>query len=89
MMQEDRFDRIIAFLLGASYSILIVGALIIFKFFSSFGLIFSFFMTILYIILALFLILTLDAFQINRQKLVEEKKQTKLLEKLVDLKDKK
>jgi len=43
-------------------------------------------MTILYIVLALFLILTLDAFQINRKRLEEEKKQTKLLEKLVDFK---
>ena len=85
-MQKDKFDRIIAFLLGASSSILILGGFITFKFFSSFGLSFSFFMTILYIVLALFLILTLDAFQINRKRLEEEKKQTKLLEKLVDFK---
>jgi Ca2+/Na+ antiporter len=85
-MQKDKFDRIIAFLLGASFSILILGAFITFKLFSSFGLSFSFFMTILYVVLALFLILTLDAFQINRKRLEEEKKQTKLLEKLVDFK---
>jgi uncharacterized membrane protein len=85
-MQKDKFDRIIAFLLGASSSILTLGAFITFKLFSSFGLSFSFFMTILYIVLALFLILTLDAFQINRKRLEEEKKQTKLLEKLVDFK---
>jgi predicted lipid-binding transport protein (Tim44 family) len=85
-MQEDKFDRIIAFLLGASYSILVIGVLIIFKLFSSFGFIISFFITILYIIFALFLILALDAFQINRQRLEEEKKQTKLLEKIESFK---
>ena len=81
-MQKDKFDRIISFLLGASWAIVLFGALIIFKYFLILGLGLSLFITILYIILSLFMILTLDAFAVNRQKLAEAKKQTKLLEKI-------
>jgi len=81
-MQKDIFDRIISFLLGASWSLAILGALIIFKTFIFLGLIFSIFITIFYIFIVLLLILLLDSFSINRQRLEESKKQTELLEKL-------
>ncbi|WP_455755780.1 hypothetical protein [Sulfurimonas sp.] len=81
-MQRDRFDRIISFLLGASWAIVFFGALITFKSFLFLGLGLSLFITLLYILVSLFMILGLDAFAINRQKLVEMKKQTKLLEKI-------
>ena len=81
-MQKDIFDRIISFLLGASWAIVFFGALLTFKIFSVLGLGFSFFITISFVLVSLFLILALDAFAINRQKLVEMKKQTKLLEKI-------
>ena len=81
-MQEDKFDRIISFLLGASWAIVIFGALITFKSTLFFGLGLALFLTILYIVTSLFMILALDAFSINREKLQEAKKQTKLLEKL-------
>ena len=81
-MQKDRFDRIISFLLGASWAIVIFGALITFKSFYILGLGLAVFLTILYIITSLFMILALDAFAVNRQRFEEAKKQTKLLEKI-------
>ncbi len=81
-MQKDIFDRIISFLLGASWAIVFFGALITFKLFSFLGLSLALFITVLFIVISLFMILALDAFAINRQKLQEIKKQTKLLEKI-------
>ena len=85
-MQKDKFDRIISFLLGASWAIVIFGALITFKSTFIFGFSLSLFITILYIITSFFMILALDAFAINRQRLQESKKQTKLLEKITNAK---
>ena len=82
-MQKDKFDRIISFLLGASWAIVIFGALITFKIFLFLGLSTSVFLTLLFIITSLFMILALDAFAINREKLEEAKKQTKLLEEII------
>lgn len=81
-MQKDKFDRIISFLLGASWAIIIFGALITFQLFSFLGFSLALFVTITFIVISLFLILTLDAFVVNRDRLEEAKKQTKLLEKL-------
>ena len=81
-MQKDRFDRIISFLLGASWAIALLGALVVFKTFIFLGPIFSIFLTILYIFFILLLILALDAFSVNRERLEESKKQTKLLEQI-------
>ena len=81
-MQKDIYERIISFLLGASWAIVFFGALITFKIFIVYSLIFAVILTIAYIILSLFLVLLLDAFLVNKQRLQEAKKQTKLLEKL-------
>ncbi len=81
-MQKEKFDRIISFLLGASWAIVIFGALITFKSTIFFGLALALFFTILYIITSLFMILALDAFSINRQRLKELQKQTQLLEQI-------
>ncbi|DAB29016.1 MAG TPA: hypothetical protein CFH84_11740 [Sulfurimonas sp. UBA12504] len=81
-MQKDMFERIINFLLGASWAIVLFGALITFKIFFVLGFGLAFFITILYIVLSLFLILALDAFLVNKERLEEAKKQTKLLEKI-------
>jgi len=70
-------------LLGASWAIVIFGALITFKIFLFLGLSTSVFLTLLFIITSLFMILALDAFAINREKLEEAKKQTKLLEEII------
>lgn len=81
-MQKDIFDRIISFLLGASWAIVFFGALITFKIFMVLGFGLALFATILFIIFSLLIILALDAFSINRQRLAESKKQTELLEKI-------
>ena len=81
-MQKDNFEKILNFLLGASWAIVLFGALITFKLFSSFGLALAIFLTILYIFISLFLILALDFFKVNKQRLEEAKKQTQYLEKI-------
>ncbi|EQB40715.1 hypothetical protein M947_00250 [Sulfurimonas hongkongensis] len=81
-MQKDKFDRIISFLLGASWAIVVFGALITFKLFLFLGFSLALFITVLFVVVSLFMILALDAFAINRQKLQEAKKQTELLEKI-------
>lgn len=81
-MQKDRFDRILSFLLGASWAIVFFGALITFKSLLVLGLGLAIFSTTLFIFVGLFLILGLDALAVNREKLKEIQKQTKLLEKI-------
>ncbi len=81
-MQKDIFERITSFLLGASWAIVIFGALIVFKTLLILGFGLSLFITLLYILVSLFLILLLDAFLVNKQRLAEAKKQTLILEKL-------
>ena len=81
-MQETNFHRIVSFLLGASWAVVLFGALITFKSFLFLGFFTAVFFTICFIFFALFMILALDAFVINRQRLQESKKQTKLLEEL-------
>lgn len=81
-MQEITFHRIVSFLLGASWAIVLFGALITFKSLLFLGFFTAIFFSLFYIFFALFMILALDAFVINRQRLEETKKQTKLLEEL-------
>jgi Ca2+/Na+ antiporter len=81
-MQKDIYERIISFLLGASWAIVIFGALITFKIFISFSLVLAIVMSLFYILFSLFLILLLDALSVNKRRLEEAKKQTKLLEKI-------
>jgi len=81
-MQKDKFDRIISFLLGASWAIVFFGALITFKLFLFLGFSLALFITVVFIVVSFFLVLGLDSFAINRQRLEEAKKQTELLEKI-------
>jgi predicted nucleotidyltransferase len=81
-MQKDIYEKIISFLLGASIAIILFGAIVTFKIFIHLSLILAIFATLLYIIVTLFLVLTLDAFQVNKERLKEAKKQTELLEKI-------
>jgi hypothetical protein len=81
-MQKDIYERIISFLLGASWAIVLFGALITFKLFISLSLVLAIFSTLLYIVVSLFTVLALDAFMVNKERLKEAKKQTKLLEKI-------
>jgi len=82
-MQKDIYEKIIGFLLGASWAIVLFGALFTFKIFINFGIIIAIFTTVVYIFVSLFLILAIDAFLVNKQRLQEAKKQTELLEKIL------
>ncbi|MBL0708879.1 MAG: hypothetical protein JJW00_07530 [Sulfurimonas sp.] len=82
-MQKDIFDRIIGFLLGASWAVVLFGALLTFKTFIVFGFWFSLFLTFISLFLSLFIVLAIDAFSVNRKRLQESKKQTILLERLL------
>jgi len=81
-MQKDLYDRIISFLLGASWGIILFGAFLTFQFSILFGLPLAIFATIIYLIISLFLLLLLDALSVNKKRLEEAKKQTHLLEKI-------
>ena len=81
-MKPDAFERIIRFLLGASFGIVLFGAISIFFIFFSFGLSIAFLATLFFIIVSLFLVLLLDAFLVNKERLKEMQKQTKLLEEI-------
>ncbi len=81
-MQKDIYEKIISFLLGASWAIVLFGALITFKIFIVYSLVFAIISTLFYIFFSLFLILILDALLVHKQRLQEAKKQTKLLEKI-------
>ena len=81
-MQKDIFDRIISFLHGASWAVIVFGALITFNLFLFLGFSISLFITIVFVIISLFMVLSLDAFSVNKKRLEEAKKQTKLLEKI-------
>jgi len=85
-MQKDKFDRIISFLLGASWAIVIFGALITFKLLSFLGFSLALFFTMIFIVISFFMVLALDAFSINRKKYEETQKQTKLLEEILSRK---
>ncbi len=81
-MRETTFHRIVSFLLGASWAIVFFGALITFKSLLFLGFFTAVFFTIFFVFMSLFMILALDAFIVNRKRLEETKKQTKLLEDL-------
>ncbi|MDX9813273.1 MAG: hypothetical protein RBS91_01245 [Sulfurimonadaceae bacterium] len=78
-MQKERFEKLVSFLLGASWAIIIFGSIIVFNLFYFLGFILSLFITVTFIVFSLFLVLLLDAFVVNRQKLYELQKLTKLL----------
>jgi len=81
-MKQSLFDKLISFLFGASWAVIVFGALITFKILSPLGFIIAFVAILIFLILSFLVVLILDAFAINRQKLQEMKKQTKLLEEI-------
>jgi len=88
-MKEDSFYRVLNFLVGASWAFILLGAALTFKFFIFFNLLTAIFATFIYIFFSLFFVLLLDAFIVNKQRLNETKKQTKLLELIASKLEKK
>ena len=81
-MQKDIYEKIIGFLLGASWAIVLFGALLTFKIFIHLGVALAVFSTVVFVFVSLFFVLAIDAFLVNKQRLHEAKKQTELLEKI-------
>jgi hypothetical protein len=86
-MQKDIFFKIINFLLGASWAIVLFGALLTFKIFLFSGILLATFFTIFYIFFSLFFILILDALVVHKEHLEEVKKHNQLLEELLKQKE--
>ncbi len=83
-MKRSLFDKIISFLLGISWTFIVLGAFIIFKIFLFMGVSTALFFSILFILLGLFFILLLETMLTYRERLEESKKQTRLLEEIRD-----
>ncbi len=83
-MKHDAFTRLLHLLLGASWAFVLLGAWLTFKTFIVFGFSTAVFITFIYIFFALFIVLALDSFATNKQRLHEAKKQTEILEKILD-----
>ncbi len=81
-MERTTFDKLLHFLLGASWAVVLMGALLVFKIFFYFGIAMAIFAVFVFVFFALFAVLALDAFAVNKERLKEAKKQTKLLEKI-------
>ncbi len=81
-MKNDSFERVTSFLLGASWAFIALGALLAFRSFLIFDIFTAFFAAFLFVFFSLFLLLGLDAFIVNKKRLEEAKKQTKLLEQI-------
>ncbi len=83
-MKQDAFTRLLHLLLGASWAFVLLGAWLTFKSFIVFGFSTAVLVTFIYIFFALFLVLALDAFVTNKERLQEAKKQTEVLEKILE-----
>ena len=83
-MKRSIFDKIISFLLGISWAFIALGAFITFKLFLFMGVATALFLSILYIIFGLFIILLLETMLTYRERLDESKKQTLLLQEIRD-----
>ena len=77
---------LINFLLGASWAFAFLGAFIFFYLFLEIGVIYSVLASFLGATPGLFLVLLIEYFIMRQEKLEELKKQTKLLETLVEQK---
>jgi len=83
-MNNNSFLRVYAFLKGASWAFVSIGALLVFKFFISFDLILAVFTSFVFVFFALFLMLILDGQYMKYLQLKETQKQTKLLEEFLE-----
>ncbi|NOQ31352.1 MAG: hypothetical protein GQ570_09535 [Helicobacteraceae bacterium] len=83
-MKKSRFDAILSFLLGASWAYVILGSLILYKFFFFFGAIYALFISVSFVFISFFMMLVLEALSNTRDRHEEIKKQTKLLEEIRD-----
>jgi len=86
-LSSPLLSLLINFLLGSSWAFAFLGAVIFFYLFLHIGIIYSIFASFLGATPGLFLVLLIEYFIMRQEKLDELKKQTKLLEKLVEQKE--
>jgi len=85
-MKQDSFERVLHFLIGASWGFIILGALLTFKIFAFFGLIVAVLAVFVFLFFSLFFVLLLDHFVTTKKILKEKEKQTALLTELLEKK---
>jgi len=84
LKKKNAFERLISLLQGASWALVLVGAVSFFATFYNFGIFTAFIAAFIGSLGGLFFVVLFEIANIQIEKLVEIKKQTKLLEKLVD-----
>lgn len=83
MTKKSNFERLISLLQGASWALVIVGAVSFFTTLYPLGLLIAVFGAFLGSLAGLFFVIMLEIANIQIEKLEEAKKQTTLLEQLV------
>ncbi|NOZ90924.1 MAG: hypothetical protein GXO60_06540 [Epsilonproteobacteria bacterium] len=84
-LSSPLLSLLINFLLGASWAFALVGASTLFFSFLHIGIFYSIFGSFIGALPGLFMVLLIEYFLMRQEKLDELKKQTKLLEELVQL----
>ena len=81
-MKRSAFENILSFLLGVSWAFLLIGLSITFDVFSSRGIFTAVLASFIFLFLALFVILILEAIDLQLKKFKELQEQTKLLKQI-------
>ncbi len=83
-IKRSTLGLLVNFLLGAAWAFVLIGALFTFFFFYQYSLLDAILMTFLGALPGLFFVIVLEYIIVGMQRLEELKKQTVLLEKLID-----
>lgn len=84
-MKKSLFETILSFLLGISWALLVLGALLTFQSFLEVSLFAAIFSTIIFIFIFLFFILVLEMMNLYRDSYDEKRKQTEVLHEIREL----
>jgi len=84
-MKPSTFNALLSFLIGASWAFLIIGAWVTFQSFLFLGIIPSLMFTFIFIFVALFIILALEAISLSRERNEIMKEHTQSIEELKKL----
>ena len=87
MKRQSFFEKLLSLLQGAAWALVVVGAFTLFTNFYHLGLLIGIFGAFLGSLVGFFFVVLFELIQIQFDKLREVKKQTKLLEKLVELQE--
>lgn len=83
-MKRTTYDALVSFLSGASWAFVLTGSWITFQSFIFLGIVPALMFTFLFIFLALFMLVVIDALSHARDRHDETLKQTQLLEEIRD-----